>query len=86
MGVIMIRCPHTGLAVSTGIETDDETFDALPDSLGFGRLPEMRPETYVVEARGLAAFQSRRSRVLSPNNRSLSCRPRSKTRTTGIGE
>ena len=40
MGVIMIRCPHTGLAVSTGIETDDETFDALPDSLGLAVCPK----------------------------------------------
>ena len=40
MGVIMIQCPHTGLAVSTGIETDDETFGALPDSLGLAICPK----------------------------------------------
>jgi hypothetical protein len=40
MGIIMIRCSHTGLAVSTGIETDDETFESLPDSLGLATCPQ----------------------------------------------
>jgi hypothetical protein len=39
MAVIMIRCPRTGLPVSTGIETDDTTFEALPDSLGLAVCP-----------------------------------------------
>ena len=39
MGVIMIKCPHTGLPVATGTETDDLTFDMLPDSLGLAVCP-----------------------------------------------
>jgi len=31
MGLIMIRCPRTGRAVPTGIETDARSFAALPD-------------------------------------------------------
>jgi len=31
MGVVMIKCPASGRAVSTGIEVDSETFRALPD-------------------------------------------------------
>jgi hypothetical protein len=33
MGVIMVRCPRTGLAISTGIETDPYSFDQLPDDV-----------------------------------------------------
>jgi predicted metal-binding protein len=29
MSVVMIKCPQTGREVSTGIETQSETFDAL---------------------------------------------------------
>jgi hypothetical protein len=39
MAVIMIKCPHSGLPVSTGIETDDRTFETLPDSLGLAECP-----------------------------------------------
>ena len=31
MGVVMIACPRTGRAVSTGIETDPNSFASLPD-------------------------------------------------------
>jgi hypothetical protein len=31
MGVVMITCPNTGRAVSTGIETDAPSFASLPD-------------------------------------------------------
>jgi hypothetical protein len=31
MGVVMIKCPTTGRAVSTGIEVDADTFANLPD-------------------------------------------------------
>jgi hypothetical protein len=31
MGVVMITCPQTGRAVSTGIETDPVSFASLPD-------------------------------------------------------
>ena len=85
MGVIMIRCPHTGLAVSTGIETDDETFDALPDSLGLAVCPKCGLNIRGGSERLGSSPISPISR-LRPNNRSLSCRPRWKTRTTGIGE
>ena len=30
MGVITIQCPRTGLRASTGIETDRESFEAMP--------------------------------------------------------
>ena len=31
MGLIWITCPTTGRSVSTGIETDAKSFEALPD-------------------------------------------------------
>jgi hypothetical protein len=31
MGILMIRCPSTGRAVSIGIEIEQQTFDRLPD-------------------------------------------------------
>jgi endogenous inhibitor of DNA gyrase (YacG/DUF329 family) len=31
MGVVMITCPNTGRAVSTGIETDARSFASLSD-------------------------------------------------------
>jgi hypothetical protein len=33
MGVVMIECPNTGHAISTGVETDVESFASLPDTL-----------------------------------------------------
>jgi hypothetical protein len=33
MGVIVIRCPHSGEDVSTGIEMDEASFAKLPDIL-----------------------------------------------------
>jgi len=33
MGVVMITCPNTGRAFSTGIESDARTFASLPDVL-----------------------------------------------------
>jgi hypothetical protein len=30
MGVVMIRCPRTGSEVSTGLEMDQATWNALP--------------------------------------------------------
>jgi hypothetical protein len=32
MALVMIKCPQTGNPVSTGIETDTETFARLPDA------------------------------------------------------
>ena len=31
MSVVMIKCPQTGDAVSTGIESEPDTFNALPN-------------------------------------------------------
>ena len=31
MGMVMIMCPSTGQEITTGIETDEETFNCLPD-------------------------------------------------------
>jgi hypothetical protein len=39
MSTIMIKCPQTGEAVSTGIEVERETFVALPDSGAEMRCP-----------------------------------------------
>ena len=33
MGVVMVTCPNTGRAFSTGIESDPRTFASLPDVL-----------------------------------------------------
>lgn len=39
MGIVTIRCPSIGQQVSTGIETDRASFDALPDVLARTRCP-----------------------------------------------
>ncbi len=39
MQVVMIRCPYRGQPVSTGIETDETTFERLPDTLILSRCP-----------------------------------------------
>ena len=39
MGTVMIRCPRTGLAVSTGIETDMTVFQRLPEVPARTRCP-----------------------------------------------
>jgi hypothetical protein len=33
MGRVMINCPHTGGPVATGVETDDSSWDRIPDVL-----------------------------------------------------
>jgi hypothetical protein len=35
MSILMIRCPQTGQAVSTGIDTDRDSFRKIPEVLGF---------------------------------------------------
>jgi hypothetical protein len=39
MLMLMIRCPRTGQAVSTGIHTDPDSFRRIPDVLGFAYCP-----------------------------------------------
>ena len=39
MLILMIRCPRTGQDISTGIETDDESFHNLPDVVVYTRCP-----------------------------------------------
>ncbi len=39
MSMLMIRCPQTGQAVSTGIDTDPDSFKRIPDVLAFARCP-----------------------------------------------
>jgi hypothetical protein len=39
MPMVMIRCPQTGKAVATGIDTDPESFRKLPDVLAFVLCP-----------------------------------------------
>lgn len=33
MSAVIIKCPHTGEHISTGIETDSESFGKLPEVL-----------------------------------------------------
>jgi hypothetical protein len=40
MGVLLIRCPHTGRSISTGIEVDAGSFFNLPDALSHLKCPE----------------------------------------------
>jgi hypothetical protein len=40
MGILLIKCSHTGRPVSTGIEVDQESFLALPDTLSYLACPE----------------------------------------------
>jgi len=41
MAVLLIRCPHTGRAISTGIELDSaETLARLPDVLSRLKCPQ----------------------------------------------
>ena len=35
MSILLIKCPHTGRPISTGIEVDADTFAALPDVLSY---------------------------------------------------
>jgi hypothetical protein len=39
MSVIMIKCSRTGMAISTGIETDPSSFAQLPDILSHTDCP-----------------------------------------------
>jgi hypothetical protein len=39
MSIITVKCPRTGLAISTGIETDTYSFDQLPDVLSRAHCP-----------------------------------------------
>jgi endogenous inhibitor of DNA gyrase (YacG/DUF329 family) len=40
MAILKIKCPHTGKPISTGIETDPESFAHLPDTLAHVKCPE----------------------------------------------
>jgi hypothetical protein len=40
MSILLIKCPHTGRPISTGIEVDPDTFAALPDVLSYLTCPE----------------------------------------------
>jgi hypothetical protein len=40
MSILLIKCPHTDRAISTGIELDPDTFAALPDVLSYMICPE----------------------------------------------
>jgi hypothetical protein len=35
MGILLIKCPHTGRPISTGIEVDQKSFLSLPDTLSY---------------------------------------------------
>ena len=40
MAILMIKCPHTGRPISTGIEVDPQSFATLPDVLSRVKCPE----------------------------------------------
>jgi hypothetical protein len=40
MAILKIKCPHTNRPISTGIETDPESFATLPDTLSHVKCPE----------------------------------------------
>jgi hypothetical protein len=40
MGILFIRCPHTGRPISTGIQVDPDTFAARPDTLSYLSCPD----------------------------------------------
>ena len=44
MGAVMIRCPRTGRAVSTEIETEPSVFSRLPKVAGRMRCPDCGAE------------------------------------------
>jgi hypothetical protein len=39
MSLLMIRCPRTGQEVSTGLETDPDSFQTIPDVLDYTPCP-----------------------------------------------
>jgi hypothetical protein len=44
MGVLMLRCPTTGRAFATGVNTDEATFERMPDTVGTARCPHCGQE------------------------------------------
>lgn len=42
MGVLIIKCPNTGRDISTGIETDKDTFATMPNDVVETRCPHCR--------------------------------------------
>ena len=55
MSVVMIRCPATGLAVSTAIETEPSTFRKLPKVAGRMHCPACgRDHTWSINSAWLA--------------------------------
>ena len=39
MGMLLIKCAHTGRSISTGLEVDPESFAKLPDTLSHLKCP-----------------------------------------------
>ena len=39
MAMLMIKCPRTGQDISTGILTDSDSFQKIPDTLAYTRCP-----------------------------------------------
>ena len=40
MAILLIKCPHTHRPISTGIETDPQSFAALPENLSHVKCPQ----------------------------------------------
>ena len=39
MAMLTIKCPRTGKDVSTGIDTDSDSYEKIPDTLTYTRCP-----------------------------------------------
>jgi hypothetical protein len=44
MGVLMLRCPTTGRGFATGVNTDEATFEQIPDTISTARCPHCGQE------------------------------------------
>jgi hypothetical protein len=59
MSAVIIKCPHTGEHISTGIETDSDSFNKLPEVLMRSRCPSCGLEH---------AWWTREGRLAEPRN------------------
>jgi hypothetical protein len=58
MAILLIKCPHTGRPILTGIEIDPDSFANLPEVLSYMKCPEC-VEPCVVDAGSVVRGGSR---------------------------
>jgi hypothetical protein len=63
---IMFACAHTGQFVPTGIETDIDTFVALPEVLSLSKCPACGRSHYWTKSETWISDSLRRSRSVLP--------------------